>query len=93
MLKPLPDIFRQFDADQIGSLTEGFTGADMKRMVSDLKALYAGDVVRERLPSTAGAYLEEAAFRDSRQQIADDCCTGGQANVVARPRVNADRLA
>jgi transitional endoplasmic reticulum ATPase len=60
-LRALPDAFRTYDASAIAALTEGFTGADMKRVVADVKAFYAHDVISGDDIRTPDAYLEAAA--------------------------------
>jgi len=42
-LSQLPPSLAQADSPQIVSATEGFTGADLKRLVEDGKTLYAYD--------------------------------------------------
>jgi transitional endoplasmic reticulum ATPase len=53
-LANLPEEIRQVDAPQLIAATEGFTGADLKRMVEDGKAIYAYDRARavEPMPTT-----------------------------------------
>jgi len=53
-LANLPEEIRQVDAPQLIAATDGFTGADLKRMVEDGKAIYAYDRARavEPMPTT-----------------------------------------
>jgi transitional endoplasmic reticulum ATPase len=45
-LKTLPEELRQPDAPRLIAATEGFTGADLKRLVEDGKAIYVYDKAR-----------------------------------------------
>ena len=53
-LKNLPEELRQPDAPQLITATEGFTGADLKRLVEDGKAIYVYDKAKgaELKPTT-----------------------------------------
>jgi AAA+ superfamily predicted ATPase/energy-coupling factor transporter ATP-binding protein EcfA2 len=57
----LPPMFRDFDVEQVTAITEGFNAADMRRVVADVKALFAADIVERREPRTADSYFEVAA--------------------------------
>lgn len=57
----LPEMFRAFDPDRLSKLTEGFNAADMRRIVADVKALYASDIVERREPLTVNDYFDTAA--------------------------------
>jgi ATP-dependent 26S proteasome regulatory subunit len=57
----LPKQFRDYEFAKIGDVTRGFNAADMRRIVSDVKALYARDVVEGRGPLPADAYFKTAA--------------------------------
>jgi predicted AAA+ superfamily ATPase len=48
------------DVPHLASLTEGFTGADLKRLVEDAKALLAYDRVTGQPEQPAGAYFQTA---------------------------------
>lgn len=61
LLTGLPERFHHYDAERIVGSSEGFNGADVKRLVADAVALYARDVLRGDEPRTTDAYLEEAA--------------------------------
>jgi ATP-dependent 26S proteasome regulatory subunit len=56
----LPGAFRNYDAKRLTELTEGFNAADMRRIVADVKALYAADVIERREPQNADTYFEIA---------------------------------
>jgi transitional endoplasmic reticulum ATPase len=47
-LSQLPEFLAQVEATQIVSATEGFTGADLKRLVEDSKTFYAYDRAKGR---------------------------------------------
>jgi SpoVK/Ycf46/Vps4 family AAA+-type ATPase len=59
-LGPLGPSFGDYDAETIAERSDGFTGADLKRVIADVKALYARDVVRGNDRRTTQAYLESA---------------------------------
>lgn len=60
-LQKLPAAFHSFDTDAIVKLTEGFNSADLRRLVNDVKALYARDVIRDGHPRSVDTYLLDAA--------------------------------
>lgn len=65
------------DAEDVGTLagaTEGFTGADLKRLVDDGKLLLARDLVRGRPARPAGEYLLSAAgtLTETRRRFRKD---------------------
>lgn len=47
LVEQLPSLFKFVDIDSIVSATEGFTGADLKRLVEDSKTLVAYDRAKE----------------------------------------------
>jgi transitional endoplasmic reticulum ATPase len=57
----LPSELVGFERDKILSATEGFTGADIKRLVEDAKALYGFDRANGKTLRTATEYMEDAA--------------------------------
>jgi SpoVK/Ycf46/Vps4 family AAA+-type ATPase len=56
----LPPALAEADAGQVAALTDGFTGADLKRLAEDAKALLAHDRVSGRPVRGATAYFESA---------------------------------
>ena len=60
-LATLPEAFRSYDLLRSPEQTAGFNAADMKRLVADVKALYAKDVIAGRPPRAAVAYFDEAS--------------------------------
>jgi ATP-dependent 26S proteasome regulatory subunit len=57
----LPKQFRDYEFAKIGEVTRGFNAADMRRIVSDVKALYARDIVEGRPAQGADVYFGVAA--------------------------------
>jgi len=59
-LTKTPEPFKSFPVDEIAHLSEGFTGADLKRLVEDAKTLYAYDRSRKREMRTLTEYFRQA---------------------------------
>ncbi|WP_296615441.1 AAA family ATPase [Sphingomonas sp.] len=55
----LPGV-EDIDYEQLGSRTEGFTPADLRRVASDARTFYAADRVVGRPVEEAGVYVEKA---------------------------------
>jgi ATP-dependent 26S proteasome regulatory subunit len=66
----LPEELRDIDRASIVGLTEGFTGADVKRLVEDAKSLFAFDRVQQSTLRPATEYFAEAAagVRENKQR-------------------------
>lgn len=66
----LPSELESLDCGRIVELTEGFTGADVKRLVEDAKGFYAFDKVRKAAMRPATDYFIEAAngVRENKQR-------------------------
>src|SRR5262249_53337471 len=66
----LPPELKDFDRAAITGLTDGFTGADVKRLVADSKGLYAFDRARNLAVRPANEYFAEAAesVRENKQR-------------------------
>jgi transitional endoplasmic reticulum ATPase len=60
LVADLPDFFRSYDLERMLEVTEGFNAADMKRVVADVKALYARDVLGGREPRAVDEYFNES---------------------------------
>ena len=60
-LKGLPPPFDTVDIGEVVAATDGFSGADMKRLVDDAKTLYAYDKVTSGETDEAANYLLKAA--------------------------------
>ena len=56
----LVGVLGEVDLPLLATLTEGFSGADLKRLVEDSKALVAYDRVKNRTPESATAYFQAA---------------------------------
>lgn len=82
-LANLPEEIRQVDAAQLITATEGFTGADLKRMVEDGKAIYAYDRARavELMPTTQYFMRAIEAVKENKQHYA-----AAEAQVAAQPQ-------
>jgi len=67
---PVPAELSSVDTDRVLSATEGFTGADMKRLVEDAKGLYAFGRATGAGPREATEYFLEAAngVRENKQR-------------------------
>jgi len=70
-VRSLPAEFRECDTDVIAALTKGFNAADMRRIVGDVKALYAADVIEGRKPGSIDRYFAAAvaAVRRNKQML------------------------
>ncbi|HYG78609.1 MAG TPA: ATP-binding protein [Planctomycetota bacterium] len=60
LVAKLPDELRTLDIPGVAAMTEGFTGADLKRLVEDGKTLYAYDKVRKQKMLDLTAYFMQA---------------------------------
>ncbi len=70
--KDLPEAFRRYDEVRIAHVTEGFTPADLRRIVGDAKGLLAYDQHKERPEVSFNEYLVKAALdlRELKNTIA-----------------------
>jgi transitional endoplasmic reticulum ATPase len=68
----LPQVLQQVDMPALTTATDGFTGADLKRLVEDGKALYAYDKAKGfNLKPPTDYFLEAAAaVRNNKQRLA-----------------------
>lgn len=68
----LPEVLRARDLDRLTAATDGFTGADLKRVVEDGKALYAFDVATAQPVRPVTDYFLEAveAVRVNKERYA-----------------------
>ncbi|HWX19690.1 MAG TPA: ATP-binding protein [Candidatus Binatia bacterium] len=82
-LKNLPDELRQVDVARLISATDGFTGADLKRLVEDGKAIYAYDKSRgeELLPTTDYFMRAVEAVKENKQHYA-----AAEAQALLQPK-------
>jgi transitional endoplasmic reticulum ATPase len=72
LLANLPDELRGIDVPQLVNATDGFTGADLKRMIEDGKAIYAYDKAREAELKPITAYFSQAidAVKENKERYA-----------------------
>ncbi len=75
----LPAALMGLELARIVEATEGFTGADLKRVVEDGKALYAFDRATGRAPRPTTEY-----FLDAVQTVRDNKARYAQAEARAR---------
>jgi len=63
---------KEFDAGGLAKVTEGFTPADLRRIIGDGKALMAYDMHKKRKPKSAGDYFTQAAtsVRELKNKVA-----------------------
>ncbi len=82
-LAQLPEKLREADVPQLISATEGFTGADLKRMVEDGKAIYAYDKARGTEPKPMTDYFLRAVetVKENKQHYAT-----AAAQALLRPK-------
>jgi transitional endoplasmic reticulum ATPase len=80
----LPEEIRQVDVAALLPPTEGFTGADLKRLIEDGKALYAYDKVKRLEMKEPTAYFLKAVegVRENKQRFAE---AEAQAMMKQRP--------
>jgi ATP-dependent 26S proteasome regulatory subunit len=69
----LPESLRSIEAARLLPVTEGFTGADLKRVVEDGKALYAFDLASDKPVKPITDYLLAAvdSVRSSKEKYAE----------------------
>lgn len=72
-LAGLPPAIAEIDVAEVSAAMEGFTGADIKRLVEDGKILFANDKVKGRTLRPATEYFLEAIreVRASKQRYAE----------------------
>ena len=82
-LRNLPEEPRDVDVPSLISATEGFTGADLKRLVEDAKALFAYDRSRNADPQRTTDYFMRAveAVKENKQHYA-----AAEAQAVMQPK-------
>ncbi|MFO0889743.1 MAG: ATP-binding protein [Isosphaeraceae bacterium] len=86
LIGTLPQAIRFDDVDDLVAATEGFTGADLKRMVEDGKVLYAFDVARNRpLKPIAEYFLSAVAAVGSNAKKYAEAEARARANRPPRP--------
>jgi len=83
LLDRLPEELRATDPSPLVAATEGFTGADLKAMVEDGKAIYAYDRANNIKPQPATEYFLRAvtAVNENKQHYA-----AAQAQALLQPK-------
>jgi AAA+ superfamily predicted ATPase len=81
----LPAAFRDYDFSKLRDVTAGFNAADMRRIVSDVKALYARDVVEGRPIAPADAYFATAAAEVLHNKVLLGLAESGKLMLGAQP--------
>jgi transitional endoplasmic reticulum ATPase len=85
----LPANLKTINRAPIMELTDGFTGADVKRLAEDAKGLYAFDRARNLAPRPATEYFAEAAngVRENKQryEAAEEASRSRPKNVSRFP--------
>jgi ATP-dependent 26S proteasome regulatory subunit len=83
LLANLPDELRGIDVPQLVSATDGFTGADLKRMVEDGKAIYAYDKAHEAELKPTTEYFSQAidAVKENKERYA-----AAEAQALMQPK-------
>jgi ATP-dependent 26S proteasome regulatory subunit len=79
----LPEEMREVDLAALIKATEGFTGADLKRMIEDSKAVYAYDKARKVEPEETTRYFLRAVegVRENKQRYAE-----AEAQAMLKPK-------
>ena len=80
----LPDELRKLDMEALRSATDGFTGADLKRLVEDGKAIYAYDKAKRLDLQAPTAYFLKAVegVRENKQRFAE-----AEAQAALKPKL------
>jgi transitional endoplasmic reticulum ATPase len=86
----LPEEVRQVDVAALVPATEGFTGADLKRLIEDGKALYAYDKVKRFEMKEPTAYFLKAVegVRENKQRFAE-----AEAQSMLKPKASSASFA
>jgi ATP-dependent 26S proteasome regulatory subunit len=82
-LAELPEELRKVDMAALQAATEGFTGADLKRLVEDGKAIYAYDKAKQFDLKTPTDYFLKAVegVRENKQRFAE-----AEAQTALKPK-------
>jgi ATP-dependent 26S proteasome regulatory subunit len=91
-LATLPTHLQTVREEDAVAVTEGFTGADLKRLVEDAKALYAYDRASLKTPQEFTSYLLTASegLRDNKRRFAE---AGASLNVTRDSSHSSDKAA
>ncbi len=84
-ISDLPEVLRGVDMNTLTAATEGFTGADLKRLVEDGKAIYAYDKAKGHdLKATTDYFLKAVeGVRENKQRFAE-----AEAQAALRPKMS-----
>ena len=91
-LAKLPAQFRDYDTTRRVEQTAGFNAADMRRLVADVKALYARDVVEARPIQSTDTYFEVAAHNVRQNKELLKLAEDGQLEFASAPALTAGEL-
>jgi transitional endoplasmic reticulum ATPase len=91
-LATLPQQLQTVREEDAVAVTEGFTGADLKRLVEDAKALYAYDRASLKTPQEFTSYLLTASegLRDNKRRFAE---AGASVSVARDGSHSSDKAA
>jgi hypothetical protein len=83
LLANLPEELRGADASRLVAATDGFTGADLKAMVEDGKAIYAYDKANQNKPQPTTEYFLRAitSVQENKQHYA-----AAEAQLLLQPK-------
>ena len=90
-LSALPANLQTVREEEVVAVTEGFTGADLKRLVEDAKALYAYDRAALKEPQDFVSYLLTASegLRDNKRRFAE---AGASLSAVREANPAQDKM-
>jgi SpoVK/Ycf46/Vps4 family AAA+-type ATPase len=80
----LPEQYRDFDKEVLAEACEGFTPADLRRLMGDAAALLAYDIFRNKEPESFGHYLASAIDALRALKIIVAKATGQQQPALAQ---------
>lgn len=94
-LSGLPGNLQTVRDEDVVAVTEGFTGADLKRLVEDAKALYAYDRAALKKPQDFTSYLLTASkgLRDNKRRFAEASASFNAANAARDTNHSQDKAA
>jgi ATP-dependent 26S proteasome regulatory subunit len=83
LIRHLPDELRELDLPRLVEATEGFTGADLKAMIEDGKAIYAYDRANDIQPQPITDYFLRAitTVKENKQHYA-----AAEAQALLQPK-------
>jgi ATP-dependent 26S proteasome regulatory subunit len=89
LIRNLPEELRQVEIPQLVAATEGFTGADLKALVEDGKAIYAYDHANNIEPQPITEYFLRAITTVKENK---DHYTAAEAQALLQPRFPAGMM-